>query len=86
MARRDKPWPRYERNVEGAWYAIEDIRTAVEALRQADVIAEKVTDALVERREKFFTRTDRLVAGLLSTIIAVSSVVGMIFAIKAGTH
>lgn len=47
MAPRDgsiyRPWPRYSRTLEGAWYAIEDLREQLDRMDRADEIAERVT-------------------------------------------
>jgi hypothetical protein len=86
VAGREASWPRYPRNAEGVWHAIEDLRDAVDSLRQADQIAEQVTEALVKQRGRFFTRSERLIALAVSVIIAVSSVIGAIYAIHGASH
>lgn len=75
-------WTRYPRSPDGVWHAIEDLRDAVDALRQADQIAEEVTTALVANRRRFFTTWERLLALSISLIVAVSSVVAAVFSIR----
>jgi hypothetical protein len=68
------------------WHAIEDLRDAVDDLRQADKIADEVAEALINNKRRFFSTTERVLAASVGIVVAVSSVVGMIFAIKSGTH
>jgi hypothetical protein len=86
VARRELTWTRYPRTPEGVWHAIEDLRAAVDSLRQADQIAEQVAEALVKQRGRFFTRSERVIALGVSLLIAVSSVIGAIYAIHGAGH
>jgi hypothetical protein len=82
----DLGWPRYPRNAAGVWHAIEDLRTAVDSLRQADKIADEVAEALINNKRRLFTTGERVLAASVGVVVAVSSVVGMIFAIRGGGH
>jgi hypothetical protein len=58
----------------------------VDGLRQTDLIADQVAEALVKQRGRFFTRWERVTALAVSLIIAGSSIIGAIYAIRGAGH
>jgi hypothetical protein len=66
----ERRWPRHPRTVQGAWFAIEDIREAIDDMAVADEVAERVDRALSHRRTVRLTLTQKVLATLVAAITA----------------
>lgn len=69
LSPRDRPWPAYRRDLQGAWKAIDHLRHEVDRLDRADEIAAKVSDALHKERFLAVTALQKVLAGVFAVAL-----------------
>ena len=77
MSPRNRPWPTYRRNLEGAWKAIDHLRHEVDRLDRADEIAAKVTEALHKERIMGLTVLQKTIGGICVGLLTAASILSL---------